>query len=195
MIKNKKIVLGSQSPRRSQLLEQLGFDFEIRTQDADEVFPEAMHPEDVPAFLSRMKARVLEPNLQDNELLITADTVVIINDEVIGKPKDAEDAFEMISNLSNSMHKVVTGVTIMDKENFVSFSETTYVIFRRLSEADIKHYLHEYKPFDKAGGYGIQDWIGMIGVEKIDGCYYNVMGLPTSRLYTELLEFVKKDEE
>jgi septum formation protein len=140
-----------------------------------------------------MKARVLKTSLGDNEVLITADTVVIIDDTVVGKPKDATDAYEMVKNLSNKVHKVVTGVCITDHENSYAFSETTYVVFRRLSDADIKHYLHEYQPFDKAGAYGIQDWIGVIGVEKIDGCYYNVMGLPTSRLYLELNKFINKD--
>jgi len=194
MFNDKRIVLGSQSPRRSHLLEQMGIEFEIRTQDALEIFPEAMHPEDVPAYLSRLKAKELESTLKAQELLITADTVVIIDDQVVGKPQDAVEAFDMVKNLSNKVHKVVTGVTILDANSkSVSFSETTYVIFRRLSDADIKHYLHEYKPFDKAGAYGIQEWIGMIGIEKIDGCYYNVMGLPTSRLYLELNKFLTKE--
>ena len=191
MIK-KKIVLGSQSPRRSYLLEQMGLEFEIRTQDAEEIFPEAMHPEDVPAYLARLKAKELESTIQEEEVLITADTVVIIDDKVVGKPTDAAHAFEMVKNLSNKVHKVVTGVTITDKKESISFSETTYVVFRRITDGDIKHYLHEYKPFDKAGAYGIQEWIGAIGIEKIDGCYYNVMGLPTSRLYLELNKFVNK---
>ncbi len=191
MIK-KKIVLGSQSPRRSYLLEQMGLEFEIRTQDAEEIFPEAMHPEDVPAYLARLKAKELESTIQEEEILITADTVVIIDDKVVGKPTDAAHAFEMVKNLSNKVHKVVTGVTITDKKESISFSETTYVIFRRITDGDIKHYLHEYKPFDKAGAYGIQEWIGIIGIDKIDGCYYNVMGLPTSRLYLELNKFVNK---
>ena len=191
MIK-KKIVLGSQSPRRSYLLEQMGLEFEIRTQDAEEIFPEAMHPEDVPAYLSRLKAKELESTIQEEEVLITADTVVIIDDKVVGKPTDAAHAFEMVKNLSNKVHKVVTGVTITDKKESISFSETTYVVFRRIADGDIKHYLHEYKPFDKAGAYGIQEWIGIIGIDKIDGCYYNVMGLPTSRLYLELNKFVNK---
>lgn len=194
MFNDKRIVLGSQSPRRSHLLEQMGIEFEIRTQDALEIFPEAMHPEDVPAYLSRLKAKELESTLKAQEILITADTVVIIDDQVVGKPQDAVEAFDMVKNLSNKVHKVVTGVTILDANSkSVSFSETTYVIFRRLSDADIKHYLHEYKPFDKAGAYGIQEWIGMIGIEKIDGCYYNVMGLPTSRLYLELNKFLTKE--
>lgn len=191
MIK-KKIVLGSQSPRRSYLLEQMGLEFEIRTQDAEEIFPEAMHPEDVPAYLARLKAKELESTIQEEEVLITADTVVIIDDKVVGKPTDAAHAFEMVKNLSNKVHKVVTGVTITDKKESISFSETTYVVFRRITDGDIKHYLHEYKPFDKAGAYGIQEWIGIIGIDKIDGCYYNVMGLPTSRLYLELNKFVNK---
>ena len=191
MIK-KKIVLGSQSPRRSYLLEQMGLEFEIRTQDAEEIFPEAMHPEDVPAYLARLKAKELEYTIQEEEVLITADTVVIIDDKVVGKPTDAAHAFEMVKNLSNKVHKVVTGVTITDKKESISFSETTYVVFRRIADGDIKHYLHEYKPFDKAGAYGIQEWIGIIGIDKIDGCYYNVMGLPTSRLYLELNKFVNK---
>ncbi len=191
MIK-KKIVLGSQSPRRSYLLEQMGLEFEIRTQDAEEIFPEAMHPEDVPAYLARLKAKELESTIQEEEVLITADTVVIIDDKVVGKPTDAAHAFEMVKNLSNKVHKVVTGVTITDKKESISFSETTYVVFRRIADGDIKHYLHEYKPFDKAGAYGIQEWIGIIGIDKIDGCYYNVMGLPTSRLYLELNKFVNK---
>ena len=191
MIK-KKIVLGSQSPRRSYLLELMGLEFEIRTQDADEIFPEAMHPEDVPAYLARLKAKELESTIQEEEVLITADTVVIIDDKVVGKPTDAAHAFEMVKKLSNKVHKVVTGVTITDKKESISFSETTYVVFRRIADGDIKHYLHEYKPFDKAGAYGIQEWIGIIGIDKIDGCYYNVMGLPTSRLYLELNKFVNK---
>ena len=194
MLENKKIILGSKSPRRKDLLTSLGIKYELRTQDVEEIFPEAMHPEDVPAFLARLKAKELQITLVENEILITADTVVIMDDKVVGKPADPEEAFEMVKNLSNKVHKVVTGVCIAEKERSMSFSETTFVHFRRLSEAEIKHYLHQYKPFDKAGAYGIQEWIGRIGIEQINGCYYNVMGLPTSRLYMELNKFIHSEK-
>lgn len=172
-----KLILASQSPRRKQLLEQAGFTFAIIAADVDETNPEGMDGALVPEFLSQKKASVIAAQYPDSTV-IAADTVVLLGNEILGKPKDTADAKAMLQKLSGNMHRVVTGVCIQQGTGQKCFSVTTEVYFRLLSEAQIDFYISQYQPFDKAGSYAIQEWIGMIGIEKINGDYYNVMGLP-----------------
>ncbi|NRA12544.1 MAG: septum formation protein Maf [Crocinitomicaceae bacterium] len=178
-----KIVLGSKSPRRQELVKELGFEVEVRIKEVDEVYPDTLTLVDVPEFLAKLKSAPLVSNLEDNEVLLTSDTVVIHNGALLGKPKDREDAIQMLKRLSNSSHTVVTGVSLISTKKTHSFSSHTEVYFSEISETDIITYVDQYKPFDKAGSYGIQEWLGYISVEKIDGCYYNVMGLPLHDTY------------
>lgn len=183
---NKKIVLGSGSPRRKELLAALGYSFEVRTKDTDESYPTTMSCEEVPTFLAKQKAIALLPQLQEDELLICADTVVILDNQILGKPANKEEATKMLNLLSGKTHKVITGVFISDSKQEEIFSETTEVTFNNLSENQIKYYIEKYEPFDKAGSYGIQEWIGFIGVASITGTYANVMGLPTHEIFAVL---------
>ena len=184
-----KIVLASKSPRRHELLWNLGVEFSLYVAEADEDYPADLPMRMVPSFLSEKKARAVLPNLKFNELLITADTVVIAGNQIFGKPADEAEAIEMLKHLSGNMHEVVTGVTICSRERMTTFSELTRVYFKQLPTELIEYYVSNYKPLDKAGAYGVQDWIGLSGIEKINGCFYNVMGLPTSRLMEELHKF------
>lgn len=181
-----KLLLGSQSPRRKELLGGLGCTFECRTADTEETYPASLQGEEIPIYLSRLKADALRNTLHDDELLITADTIVWHKDEVLGKPHDAEDAKRMLRSLSGETHKVITGVTLTTHSKQDSFSSMTEVRFSQLSEEEISYYVEHFMPLDKAGAYGIQEWIGHIGVEHINGSYFNVMGLPVQRLYQEL---------
>ena len=184
-----KVVLGSKSPRRKELLSQLGITFTQRKLDADESFPKKLKPTEVAEYLSRKKASAGLEKLKKNELLITSDTTVVLGKKILNKAADAKEAKKMLQKLSNQKHKVITGVCISSKEKAISFSVGTKVYFKKLSEEEIDYYIANYKPFDKAGAYGIQEWIGMIGVSKIKGSYYNVMGLPLRELYEKLKEF------
>lgn len=183
-----KIVLASQSPRRKQLMELAELDFDIIIADVDETNPQGMPGAEVPEHLAKKKAAAIEQQVHD-AIIIAADTVVLLDNEILGKPKDEADAVAILSKLSGRVHKVVTGVCMQKGDKQISFSTTTEVHFRKLNEAQIKHYVSYYKPMDKAGAYAIQEWIGMIGIEKINGDYYNVMGLPIGevaiRLHTE----------
>lgn len=181
-----KLLLGSQSPRRKELLGGLGCEFECRTADTEEIYPDSLQGEEIPIYLSRLKADALRHTLQEDELLITADTIVWHKGEVLGKPHDAEDAKRMLRSLSGETHKVITGVTLTTHSKQDSFSSMTEVRFSQLSEEEISYYVEHFLPLDKAGAYGIQEWIGHIGVEHINGSYFNVMGLPVQRLYQEL---------
>lgn len=183
---NTKIILGSGSPRRKELLANLGFTFEVRTKDTDESYPSKMTCEEVPTFLAKQKANALLPELSNDELLICADTVVILDNQILGKPANKEEAITMLNSLSGNKHDVITGVFIGNSKKQLVFSEKTAVTFNKLSQTDINHYIDNYQPFDKAGSYGIQEWIGAIGITKIIGSYANVMGLPTHKVY-ELL--------
>ena len=174
-----KIVLGSKSPRRQALVKELGYEVEVRLKEVEEVYPE---------FLAKLKAGPLRAELMENEVLLTSDTVVIHNGSVLGKPKDREDSIAMLTRLSNSKHTVISGVSLISPNKSHSFSTHTDVYFSELSHEDIISYVDKYTPFDKAGSYGIQEWIGYIGVEKIHGCYYNVMGLPLHDVYQALKE-------
>lgn len=183
----KKIILGSGSPRRKELLAALGYNFEVRTKDTDESYPTAMSCEEVPTFLAKQKAAALLSELREDELLICADTVVILDNQILGKPANKDEASEMLNFLSGKTHKVITGVFIGDSKQEVIFSDTTEVTFNTLNEDQINYYIENYQPFDKAGSYGIQEWIGFIGVASITGTYANVMGLPTHKLFDFLM--------
>lgn len=186
-IEQYKVILASNSPRRKQLLEQLGVNFVTRVlKDIDESYPEDLLAEDVAEYISRKKSAVYCEQMTENELIITADTVVVCGNEILGKPKNSIEASNMLHKLSGRTHKVVTGVTIATKEFSKSFSSITEVTFAELSDNEIDYYVEVYKPFDKAGAYGIQEWIGCVGVSGMNGSYYNVMGLPIFRLYQEL---------
>ncbi|MCX6188304.1 MAG: Maf family nucleotide pyrophosphatase [Bacteroidetes bacterium] len=185
------IVLGSKSPRRKQLLLECGFEFIVKHFDVEETFPETLKQQEVPLYLSLKKAESY-PDALNDELLICADTIVCVDEKTINKPAHHEEAFAMLKLLSGRMHEVYTGITLRKGNEYRSFYERTEVYFKPLTSLEIEQYITHFHPYDKAGGYGIQDWIGYIGVEKIVGCYYNVMGLPLSRLYKELLDFDPK---
>lgn len=184
------ILLASKSPRRRELLSQLMIPFHcIAVGGIDESFPAEMPARDVPEYLSRIKASAYAATINDNDLLITADTLVIKGDRIFGKPTSQDHARQMLRDLSGEEHQVITGVTIMTKDKTLTFASETTVKFADLSDDDINHYVVNFNPIDKAGAYGIQEWIGCIAVEWINGSYYNVMGLPVHRLYQELKKF------
>lgn len=182
-----KIILGSNSPRRKELLKGLDIDFEIITNNIDEAYPVGMDGTGIPVFLAKKKAESY--NIKENNLIITADTIVWFNNRIYEKPADRAEAKRMLQALSGNMHQVITGVCIKTSEKTKTFHVTSNVYFSQFSDDEIDYYLEHYKPYDKAGSYGIQEWIGYIGVERIEGSYYNVMGLPIQRLYTELKNF------
>lgn len=185
-----RIVLGSNSPRRKELLAGLDLQFEVETiPGIDESYPNTLTSEAIPLYIARKKAEAYLDKMSDNELLITADTIVATYDRILGKPANREEAIEMLRYLSDHVHEVITGVCLTTKDKTVSFSVASAVCFGRLEEEDIIYYVDKYRPFDKAGSYGIQEWIGYIGVEAINGSFYNVMGLPVQRLYQELKKF------
>ena len=188
-IKNYNIILASQSPRRQMLLKGLDIHFEIKLKDTDEIYPQHLKKEKIALYLSELKASAFENELDDKTLVITADTIVWINDKVLNKPKDFNDAVNILKQLSGNMHEVITGVCLKTKEKTHSFYALTKVYFKKLSEKEIEYYISNYKPYDKAGAYGAQEWIGYVAIEKIEGSYFNVMGLPTRMLYDELMKF------
>lgn len=182
-----KLLLASKSPRRRLLLSQLGYPIDYITIDADEHLDSPLPAAEVAEYLARRKAAACPlENIKDNEVLVTADTVVVHNGHVLGKPAGRNEAMAMLRSLSGDRHTVYTGVCLRSATTETSFTESTDVFFRQLSEADIAYYVDTYRPYDKAGAYGIQEWIGMVGVSRIEGCYYNVMGLPVARLYERL---------
>lgn len=185
MIPKQKIILGSGSPRRKDLLKQLGFNFEVKVISIAENYPTSLKAAEVAPYLSEQKAEA-HKQLKDSEILITSDTVVVFDDKVLGKPETAVEAKSMLAALSNNKSQVVTGVTLKTNQGLKTFSETTTVYFNTLTSSEIDYYIKHYQPFDKAGAYGIQEWIGQIGIYRIEGCFYNVMGLPLSRLWNEL---------
>lgn len=191
-IKGYNIVLASNSPRRKELLSGLGLKFEVKVlPDVDESYPKNLLPEEVPIYIASKKANANRVNMANNDLLITADTVVICNGKILGKPKNAAEAYEMLNFLSGKVHQVVTGVCLTTIKEQRKFSATSDVTFKNLTSEEIEYYIQNFKPYDKAGAYGIQEWIGYIGVTKINGSFFNVMGLPVQRLYGEL-ELLKK---
>lgn len=184
-----KIYLASKSPRRQELLKLMGIQFEVLLKEVDESYPAHIPTLDIAAYISEKKAEAFKN--QQQGLIITADTIVLIDDEILGKPKDAEDAVRMLEKLNGRMHQVITGVSLVHNHIIETFSATTDVYFRTLTKQQINHYIHEYQPFDKAGSYGIQEWIGLIAIEKINGSYTNVMGLPTEKLFDKLTSIGK----
>jgi len=189
-LKQYQLWLASASPRRRLLLENLGLQFEVISVDIDEVYPDNLLKSEIALYIAEAKSLAFpSERLFPNSLVITADTIVCHKDLELGKPKDRKEAFEMLKVLSDDKHEVITGVCLRSPEKIISFTAVTEVWFKSLSAEEMAHYIDVYKPFDKAGAYGIQEWIGYIGVTKIKGSYFNVMGLPVQRLYEELLRF------
>ena len=188
--KRLKIILASASPRRKELLAGLDLDFEVKViKGVSESYPESLRAEEVPQYISREKAAAYQ--VADDELLLTADTVVVVDNTILGKPHDADDARRMLRLISGRTHQVVTGVTLTTAKAQKTFGVTTDVTFRQLTDDEINYYISHYRPFDKAGAYGIQEWIGYIGVTSIHGSYYNVMGLPVQHIYQEIMKMEK----
>lgn len=186
-LKNRKVILASNSPRRRELLGGLNIDFEVRViDDIDESYPPNLDAHEVAEYIACKKADTYGRSMAEDELLITADTIVFRSGKIFGKPADREDAESMLHELSGGVHEVVTGVCLLSKDKRISFSASSTVSFSELSDEEIEYYVEKYRPFDKAGAYGIQEWIGYVGVEAINGSFYNVMGLPIQRLYREL---------
>ena len=189
----KKIILASNSPRRRELLGGLGYAYEVRVLEGiDESYPETLQGSEVAAYISRVKADAYRATMVDDEIVITADTIVCLDDKVLGKPADEAEAMAMLRSLSGRTHQVYTGVTIVAAEENSTFVSRSDVTFATLTDEEIEYYVSQYRPMDKAGAYGIQEWIGYIGVERIEGSYFNVMGLPVQRLYSELKKYLKK---
>ena len=185
-----EIVLASNSPRRKELLQRMGVNFKVRTLfGIDESYPDSLRGEDIVCYISRNKAKAYQSSMAPNELLITADTIVYVDGEVMGKPKNAEQAKEMLHKLSGKTHQVITGVTIVTAKRTENFGVTSQVKFTNITDDEINFYVDNYLPFDKAGAYGIQEWIGIVAVEQIKGSYFNVVGLPVQRLYQKLKTF------
>jgi septum formation protein len=185
---NKKLILASKSPRRQELIKGLELEYEIYTYEVDESFPGELKSSDIVLHLAEKKAKAFPGQLND-QILLTADTIVWVNDHVLNKPEDERDAFRMLKTICGTTHEVFTGVCLRTKDKTHSFFDRSEVTCKALSDEEIWHYIHHYKPFDKAGSYGIQDWFGYTAVQKINGCFYNVMGLPVSKLYDELKKF------
>lgn len=183
-----RLILGSKSPRRQELIQGLGLQYEVRTLDTDESYPKSLKPQQIASFLAEIKAKALLDTLKPNELLLTSDTVVITDYEVLGKPENQEQAKQMIGKLSGKTHQVITGVHLATLEQSYTFDVLTEVTFLPLASWEIDYYVEKYIPLDKAGAYGIQEWIGYIGIEKMHGSYYNVMGLPTAELWKVMKE-------
>lgn len=181
------IILGSGSPRRKELLASLGFTFTVKTKPTDESYPNSLAPQGVPIYLAKKKAVALVADLANGETLITADTIVVLEGKILGKPSSLEEAKYMLQQLSGKKHEVISGVYIKSATNEEEITVSTDVYFKQLSQEEIDYYVHTYSPLDKAGAYGIQEWIGQIGVEKIHGSYYNVVGLPTEELWKTLV--------
>lgn len=179
------IILASKSPRRQELLKLMGFDFQVVLREVDESFPPELTPSEIAVYISEKKAKAFDL-LVENEIVITADTIVSIDGKILGKPENEEHAFEMLSELSGKRHEVITGVSLLKNHQLISFYELTEVFFKEISAEEIQYYIQTFQPTDKAGAYGIQEWIGLIAVDRINGSYSNVVGLPTHRLYTEL---------
>ncbi|HET8839617.1 MAG TPA: Maf family nucleotide pyrophosphatase [Flavobacteriaceae bacterium] len=185
-----QLVLASSSPRRQQFLKELGLPFEIRLRSVEEIYPQNLKAFEVAEYLAKLKASAFS-DLQANEILITGDTVVSIENQILGKPKNKEEAFEMLRMLSGEKHEVVSSICLKSLKNINVDHDVTKVYFKKLSEEEIEFYIKNFQPFDKAGAYGIQEWIGQIGIEKIEGSYFNVMGMPTHLLYKMLQNHIE----
>jgi septum formation protein len=188
-LKKQHFILASKSPRRQYLLKELGLHFDIHTKEVDESFPEHLKAQEIPLYLAEKKANAFDAELKDGTIVITSDTIVWVENQVLNKPVDKADATRMLQLLSGKMHEVFTGVCLKSKNKIISFYACTKVYFKPLSAEEIEYYISHYSPYDKAGAYGAQEWIGYIAVEKIEGSYFNVMGLPLKELYEQLLKF------
>lgn len=188
-LKNYRIILASGSPRRQQFFKDMDLDFEIRLKDTEEIYPDHLQGVEITNFLAQLKANAFENELQENDILVTSDTIVWHNNKALGKPKDYDDAFAILKSLSNATHEVITSVCFKTTARTETIFEVTNVTFNALSDEAIRYYLDNCKPFDKAGAYGIQEWIGLVGITRIDGSYTNVVGLPTEKAYQYLNKF------
>lgn len=188
-LKNYKIILASGSPRRQQFFRDLNLDFEIRLKDIEEIYPEHLQGVEITNYLALLKASAFAGELNENEILVTSDTIVWLKNKALGKPKNYDDAFEILKSLSNNTHEVITSVCFKTIDKTETIFEVTKVTFNALSDESIRYYLDNYKPFDKAGAYGIQEWIGLTGITRIDGSYTNVVGLPTEKVYQYLSSY------
>lgn len=194
MFLKNKIYLASKSPRRNELLRGMGFDFEVLPTHVKELYPEGLTPVEVAEYLSALKLSTVDfRNFPKDSLFIACDTIVVVGNEILGKPADAADAYRMLRLLSGREHQVISGLTLMKEDNRMTRHRTTIVKFRELSDDEIYYYINNYKPFDKAGAYGVQEWIGFVGIEYIQGSYYNVMGLPTQLLW-QMMELFKSTD-
>ncbi len=185
-----RIILGSRSPRRQELLRELGLEFEVVMKDWEEYYPEDLSGPEIALYVAEGKALSFLPEIRANEIVITADTIVWCDGEVLSKPSDREDARRIIRKISGRTHEVITGVCLLSSEKMVSFQSSTRVTFSELTDEEIVHYISRYKPYDKAGAYGIQEWIGIAACSSIEGSYFNVVGLPVAQVYSELKKFV-----
>jgi septum formation protein len=189
-LSGKRLILASQSPRRQYLLRELGLEFDVLVPDVEEVYPPGMRPEEIAVYLAELKAASLDLRLVDEQaIIITADTIVFIGDEVLGKPSGHDDAVAMLRKLSGRKHIVITAVCLVSKTNKRTFHVRSEVTFKILTMEEIEYYVQNFRPFDKAGAYGIQEWIGYTGIDRIEGSFFNVMGLPVKELYEELIKF------
>jgi septum formation protein len=189
-LKGRHIILASESPRRQYLLKELGFDFEIFAMHLEETYPAGLTPVQIACYLAEMKANSFDTaRLDKNSIILTADTIVSIGDEILGKPRNHSEAVDMLKKLSGCRHEVITAVCLKSKQKTRIFYVLTSVTFKELTNEEINYYIENFRPFDKAGGYGVQEWIGYIGITNIDGSFFNVMGLPVRELYEELLAF------
>ena len=184
------IILASGSPRRQQFFKEMDLNYTIRLKEIEEIYPEHLQAEEITNFLAELKASAFENELKENDVLVTSDTIVWLNGKALGKPKDYDDAFKMLQQLANQTHEVITSVCLKSIDKTDVFHSVTKVTFANLSDEAIRYYLDNYQPFDKAGSYGIQDWIGLIGISKIEGSYTNVVGLPTEMLFQKLMNYV-----
>lgn len=184
-----RIILASRSPRRKQLLEWAEIPFDVMVKDTDEMYPASLPIEQVPVYIARNKALAVKEELSHDRLILAADTVVVLNGKVIGKPVNRENAIEILSDLSGQIHEVITGVVLLRDDAEMAFADITEVEFHKLSPQQIAFYVDKYKPYDKAGAYAIQEWIGVVGIKRVKGDFYNVMGLPVSRVVKALVEF------
>ncbi len=186
-LKNHNIILASGSPRRQQFIKDLDIDFTIDVREVDEVYPPELKGTDISDYLAKLKSEAFN-DLKEKDIVITSDTIVWVSDQALGKPKDPQEAIDMLKLLSGKTHEVITSVCLKTTNSTQVFHDSTTVHFKKLNTFEIEYYVNKFKPFDKAGSYGIQEWIGFIGVEKIEGSYFTVMGLPTHKLYEELLK-------
>lgn len=189
-LRNYNIILASGSPRRQQFMRELDLNFEIRLSDVEEVYPDTLQGAEITDFLAKLKASALTDTLKENDILITSDTIVWHENKALGKPKDQDDALQMLMSLSGKTHEVITSVCIKTIAGTDTFNETTKVTFNTLTEDEVKYYLNNYKPYDKAGAYGIQEWIGLVAIAKVEGSYVNVVGLPVDKVYQHLKKLI-----